>query len=316
MTADLLGHTIDKKYLVTELIGHGGMGAVYKGTHLHMQRECAIKVILKKHAADPIALKRFQLEAQAASMLEHPNIIKIYDSGVTDDDLAYIVMEFLQGDSLDNVIRRHKFLHYEMAIPLFMKVCDALAHAHTKKVLHRDLKPGNIMVIGSETDESEVKLLDFGIAKLLPGTGRAVDKLTETGEVFGSPMYMSPEQCMGQALDQRSDIYAFACVMYETLTGKLPFVGDTFIQVVLQHINEPPPFFASVAPDVAIPEELENIILQCMAKERSLRFNSVLEIKKALARIYTCRQFKNEALPPFSRFAHSRGRCGHSAVLA
>lgn len=297
MTAELLGKTLDKKYLVTELLGHGGMGAVYKGTHLHMQRECAIKVILKKHAADSVALKRFQLEAQAASMLEHPNIIKIYDSGVTDDDTAYIVMELLNGDSLDNLIRRHKFIHYEVAIPLFIKVSHALAHAHAKKVLHRDLKPGNIMVLSGENDQLDIKLLDFGIAKLLPGTGRAVDKLTETGEVFGSPMYMSPEQCMGQALDQRSDIYALGCVMFETLTGQLPFVGDTFIQVVLQHINEPPPFFASVAPDVAIPEQLENIILQCMAKERALRFNSVDDIRKALAAIYTSKQFQNQAVP-------------------
>jgi serine/threonine protein kinase len=297
MTTDLLGKTLDKKYLVTELLGHGGMGAVYKGTHLHLQRDCAIKVILKKHAADPIALKRFQLEAQAASMLEHPNIIKIYDSGVTDDELAYIVMEFLHGDSLDNLIRRHKFIHYEMAIPMFMKACDALAHAHSKKVLHRDLKPGNIMILNPESEEFDLKLLDFGIAKLLPGTGRTVDKLTETGEIFGSPMYMSPEQCMGQALDQRSDIYAFGCVMYETLTGQVPFVGDTFIQVVLQHINEPPRFFSNIAPDIAIPEALENIILQCLCKERALRFDSVSEIRKALAGIYTSRQFKGQTLP-------------------
>jgi serine/threonine protein kinase len=292
-TQNLIGQTLDRKYKINSLLGEGGMGCVYRGEHVHLKRPCAIKVVSRHHTADPVALKRFQLEAEAASILKHPNIIEIYDFGITEDDLAYIVMEFLPGESLDDVLERHRYLHYEQAILVFFQVCDALAHAHSRKVLHRDLKPGNIMVFNSEGGDLQVKLVDFGIAKLLPGTGRSVEKLTQTGEVFGSPMYMSPEQCMGQSLDFRSDIYALGCVLYQTLTGKLPFVGDNFVQVVVQHIQELPPSFAEVSPDIAIPDELERITFKCLAKDRAQRFDSVLDLRKCLVEIYTSRQFKN-----------------------
>lgn len=289
----LLGQTLDKKYLITGFLGEGGMGSVFKGSHVHLKRDCAIKIIRQQHISDPVALKRFKLEAEAASILKHPNIIDIYDFGITDDDLAYIVMEYLPGESLDDLLKRHRYLHYEQAIPIFLQVCDALAHAHSKKVLHRDLKPPNIMVFDSEVTGFKIKIVDFGIAKLLPGTGHDLEKLTQTGEVFGSPMYMSPEQCMGQSLDGRSDIYALGCIIYQTLTGKLPFVGDNFIQVVVQHINSQPPTFAEVAPDVAVPADLERITFQCLSKEKEIRFTDAKELKKCLQELYTSCQFKN-----------------------
>ncbi len=280
----LVGTVLDKKYKITELLGEGGMGAVYGATHQHLNRSCAVKVISHRHVADPVALRRFKLEAEAASLLKHPNIIEIYDFGITDDEQAYIVMERVDGESLDDLLSRHKFLHYEIAVPIFLQVCDALAHAHERKVLHRDLKPGNIMLL-KEGDRYKVKLVDFGVAKLLPGTGRTVDKMTATGEIFGSPLYMSPEQCMGQSLDVRSDIYALGCVVYQTLTGKLPFVGDSLFEVVMQHVNVLPPTFAHVAPDVAIPEKLEKLVFRSISKERTLRFNTVQDFKVALMMI-------------------------------
>lgn len=286
----LVGTTLDKKYLIAELLGEGGMGAVYGATHLHLNRPCAIKVINRRHAADPVALKRFKLEAEAASSLKHPNIIDIYDFGITDSEQAYIVMERIDGSSLDDLLQQHKFLHYEIAIPILVQICDGLAHAHERKVLHRDLKPGNMMLI-KDGDKFKVKIVDFGVAKLLPGTGRTVDTLTATGEIFGSPLYMSPEQCMGQSLDVRSDIYALGCVIYQTLTGKLPFVGDSLFEVVMQHVNLMPPNFAQVSPDVAIPEKLEKIVFRSISKERTLRYNSVIDLKAALLQVSRAGEF-------------------------
>ena len=291
----LVGTTLDRKYLINKVLGEGGMGTVYEGQHMHLNRTCAIKVVRREHAADPVTLKRFKLEAEAASMLKHPNIIEIYDFGITEDELPYIVMEYLPGESLDEILERHKYLHYEQAIPIFLAVCDALAHAHEKSVLHRDLKPPNIMVVKQENGEDLVKLVDFGIAKLLPGTGRSVAKMTQTGEVFGSPLYMSPEQCMGQALDARSDIYALGCVFYETLTGKVPFDGETLFQIIMQHVNDLPRTFCDISPDIAIPEALEDIVLQCMNKERSLRFSSVKAVRNGIAKLYTSKKFKQTA---------------------
>ncbi|MBX9689520.1 MAG: serine/threonine-protein kinase [Candidatus Obscuribacterales bacterium] len=289
---NLHGKILDRKYKILEMLGEGGMGSVFKGEHLFLKRPCAIKLIHRVHSADPVALKRFKLEAEAASMLKHPNIIDIYDFGITDDELPYIVMEFLDGRSLDELLEAKRYFHYEEAISLMLQVCDALSHAHHKKVLHRDLKPANVILGKSENGEHQVKLVDFGVAKLLPGTGRSLEKLTLSGEVFGSPLYMSPEQCMGQSLDARSDIYAFGCVMYELLTGKLPLVGDSLFQVVMKHVNEMPPSFAEVAPDLAVPDELEKIVMRCMEKERALRFSDMSEVRKALTQIYTVRQFK------------------------
>lgn len=288
----LVGTVFDKKYKITDLLGEGGMGAVYGATHQHLNRSCAVKVISHRHVADPVALRRFKLEAEAASLLKHPNIIEIYDFGITDQEQAYIVMERIDGESLDDLLTRHKFLHYEIAVPIFLQVCDALAHAHERKVLHRDLKPGNIMLL-KEGDRYKVKLVDFGVAKLLPGTGRTVDKMTATGEIFGSPLYMSPEQCMGQSLDVRSDIYALGCVLYQTLTGKLPFVGDSLFEVVMQHVNVLPPNFAHVAPDVAIPDKLEKLVFRSISKERTLRFNTVQDFKVALMMISRAGHFSD-----------------------
>ncbi len=295
---ELIGTVVDRKYKIIELLGEGGMGTVYKVRHLSLKRDCAIKIIKRRHAADPVALKRFQLEAEAASMLQHPNIIEIYDYGVTQDNLPYIVMEYLAGESLDDVLERHRFLHFEQAIPIFIQICDALAHAHEKNVLHRDLKPDNIMLHELEDRTFIVKLLDFGVAKLLPGTGRSVEKLSITGEICGSPLYMSPEQCMGQALDLRSDIYSLGCVFYETLCGRLPCNGDSLFQVVMRQVNDLPPPFSQVAPDIAIPEELEAVIMKCLSKERALRFETVKELKRRLSKSLSRGRFQSAQLPP------------------
>ncbi len=282
---DLVGTVLDRKYKVIEFLGEGGMGTVYKVQHLILRRECAVKIIRRRHAADPIAIRRFQLEAEAASLLQHPNIIEVYDYGITQENLPYMVMEYLDGESLDDLITRNRQIKYAVALPIFLQVCEALAHAHDRKVLHRDLKPENIMLCKSDSNKLVVKLLDFGVAKLLPGTGRAVEKLSITGEICGSPLYMSPEQCMGQSLDFRSDIYSLGCVFYEALTGQVPCSGDSLFQIVMKQVNEMPPPFEIVAPNITIPIELERIVIQCLAKERALRFSSVEDVRSALSQI-------------------------------
>lgn len=296
---DLIGTVLDRKYKVIEFLGEGGMGTVYKVQHLILRRECAVKIIRRRHAADLVAIRRFQLEAEAASLLQHPNIIEVYDYGITQENLPYMVMEYLDGESLDDLITRNRHLRYAVALPIFLQVCEALAHAHERKVLHRDLKPENIMICKSDSNKLVIKLLDFGVAKLLPGTGRAVEKLSITGEICGSPMYMSPEQCMGQSLDFRSDIYSLGCVFYEALTGQVPCSGDSLFQIVMKQVNEMPPPFEVVAPNVSIPIELERIVIQCLAKERALRFSSVEEVRAALAEINI---ISNEGLAPAQNF--------------
>ena len=279
---DLVGTILDRKYKIVAFLGEGGMGTVYKVQHLVLKRECAVKIIRRRHAADPVAIKRFQLEAEAASLLQHPNIIEVFDYGITQDNLPYIIMEYLEGDSLDDLIQQNGYLPHDAALPIFLQVCDAIAHAHDRNVLHRDLKPENIMISQDPDNSLKVKILDFGVAKLLPGTGRSVEKLSITGEICGSPLYMSPEQCMGQSLDLRSDIYSLGCVFYETLCGKLPCTGDSLFQVVMKQVNEMPPSFEQIAPGLSIPVELEQIVTQCLAKERALRFNSVHELRRCL----------------------------------
>ena len=301
----MLGSIFDKKYKITALLGEGGMGSVYKGEHVHLKRDCAIKVVRREIASDPVALKRFNLEAEAASLLKHPNIIEIYDYGITDSELAYIVMEFLLGESLDDVLERHKFLSYEQAIPIFLQVCDALVHAHSKGVLHRDLKPANIMLTESEKRDSLVKLVDFGIAKLTPGAGHRNEKLTQTGEVLGSPRYMSPEQCMGQEIDGRSDLYSLACVMYKTLTGRLPFSGENFVHIVSKHLSQAPPAFADIAPNVLVPTWLEEIVMQCLSKDPTDRFSGVAELRKVLAETFAGEQLKDSPAKMQSSEAYS-----------
>ena len=279
---ELIGQILNDRYKVVEEVGRGGMSAVYKGIHELMDRTVAIKVLLPQLVSDQISIKRFQQEAQAASHLQHPNVITVYDYGFVASGQPYLVMDFLEGESLSDIIRRDKQVPVKRMIPIFMQACEALEHAHQKGVIHRDLKSSNIMLIDFEGKKDFVKVVDFGIAKLMPSSGKQSQNLTQTGEVFGSPIYMSPEQCMAQSLDARSDIYSMGAMMYESLTGQPPLMGNSIIDTMQMHMSTPPKPFRESRPDLDIPEALERVVLKALAKKPEQRYQSMQELRDAM----------------------------------
>ncbi len=279
----MVGKIIGDKYEVLETIGGGGMGMIYKAKHILMKRIVAIKMMHPQYVSSASNLKRFQQEAQAASALSHPNILAVFDFGLTPAGAPFLVMDFLEGTNLAEVLDEVGLLPASRATNIFAQACAGLAHAHSKGVIHRDLKPGNIMLVEFDQRKDFVKIVDFGIAKVLPsGDESEASHLTQTGEVFGSPLYMSPEQCRGRNLDIRSDIYSLGCVMYRTLTGSSPFFGQDPMECMYKQVNESPNKFFETNPDMKAPEALEAIVFKCLAKEPADRYQTMLELKEAL----------------------------------
>ncbi len=278
----LLGQILNERYKVVEEIGRGGMSIVYKGVHELMDRLVAIKVLLPQLVSDQTSIKRFQVEAQAASCLSHPNVITIYDYGVVDDEQPFLVMDFLEGESLSDIIKRDDHVEMKRTIPIFMQAAEALEHAHQKGVIHRDLKSSNIMLINFEGKDDFVKVVDFGIAKLMPSSGKQAQHLTATGEIFGSPIYMSPEQCTGSTLDARSDIYSMGAMMYEALTGQPPIMGRSVVETMEMHLTTPPPPLKETRPDLEINESLERVVMKALSKKPEARFQKMQELRDAL----------------------------------
>jgi eukaryotic-like serine/threonine-protein kinase len=279
---DLVGTVLADRYEILEVIGGGGMGLVYKARHRLMNRIVAIKMLHKHMVSSADALKRFQVEAQAASCLSLPNILTIYDFGLSNEGQPFMVMDYLEGCSLGDVIEREGYLTVPRALDIFLQVCTGLAHAHSKGIIHRDLKPSNIMLVNSGEQRDFVKIVDFGIAKLMRQTDRTPEQLTRTGEVFGSPLYMSPEQCKGKQLDPRSDIYSLGSVMYRALTGCPIFEGDEVIEFLFKQVSEMPQSFGTVAPKLAIPKSLEQSVFKALAKEPENRWQTMEDLKHAL----------------------------------
>lgn len=279
----MVGETIAGTYFLEKEIGSGGMGKVYKARHKRMERVIAIKILNSELAQDPNSRKRFQQEAQAASHLSHPNIIVVHDCGVTEEEIPipYIVMEYLEGYSWQDSIRGQGNIDPVRLFRYFSQAADALDHAHRQGILHRDLKPSNIFVVTSEVEPDFVKVLDFGLAKLMPWSGKESQHLTKTGEVFGSPIYMSPEQCMGKKLTIHSDIYSMGITLYEALVGKPPFKGSNTIQTATKHMSEPPPPMSYFRPDLKIPPQLESIVLRALRKDPEERYETMGEFKEA-----------------------------------
>jgi serine/threonine-protein kinase len=277
-----VGTLVADKYRILALLGTGGMGVVYKARHQLMNKNVALKMLHKHLVRSSQSLMRFQQEARTANTLSHQNIVKVFDFGITPDAQAYQVIECLEGKSLAEVIDENGPLPVERAMHIFIQACDALQHAHTNGVIHRDLKPSNIMLAANENDYDIVKIVDFGIAKMLPQEGGDVLKLTQTGEVFGSPVYMSPEQCLGTELDGRSDIYSMGCLIYESLTGSPPLVGGNLYDTIYKQINELPPGLAQTKPDLPKLGQLEQIVFKCLAKSADQRYQTMAQLKDDL----------------------------------
>lgn len=280
LVQDLDGSLISGRYKIEKEIGRGGMGVVYEALQLGLDRKVALKMLLSDISKDDIGWKRFEVEAKAASSLNHPNIIKVYEYAVSEFGLPYMVMDFIEGESLDDLLNRQHRLTLAQALPLFVDITNALNHAHKRNVVHRDLKPSNIMLVKNDDDEIIPLILDFGIAKIFTQPGKAALNLTKTGEVFGSPLYMSPEQCMGQPLDPRSDIYSLGCILYQALSGDTPIKGENFLNVLFNHMNAKPKSLDLVS--LKIPNELVEVIYKCLSKSPSERYNTMAQLKSEL----------------------------------
>jgi serine/threonine protein kinase len=288
---NLIGRTIAGKFLVESAIGSGAMGAVFRARQIALEKTVAIKVLHGEHADDPAFAARFQREAKAASRLNHPNSMQVIDFGAEPDGLLYIAMEYLDGRSL------HRVLHEDGALPapriadIVMQTLAALAVAHDMGVVHRDLKPENVVILRGTDDDGRskdlVKVCDFGIAKITDSRAyRGKDEresnapVTTAGFLVGTPEYMSPEQSRGEKLDARSDLYSVGVILYEMLTGRVPFIAESAIGVVLRHITEEPPRPSQLV--AAVDSRLETICLRALRKPRDARYQSAREMRADL----------------------------------
>jgi serine/threonine protein kinase len=279
----LVGATLDDRYRIDWLIGEGGMGAVYRGIQLSVNREVAIKVLRAELNDREVALERFFREAKLVSELSHPNIVRVVDFGQDHDrDLLFLVMEMVRGVSLGDLLERGR-LRANFALELAYQVCGALTEPHDTGIVHRDLKPDNLLLVPVSDGTIQVKVLDFGIARALERNTR----LTATGMICGTPAYMAPEQSRNQELDARTDLYALGVLLYEMLAGLPPFSGQSSLQIMLKHIQEEPARLRDILPPSALPERLEDLVHDMMSKDRDARPQSAHEVRKRIEALRT-----------------------------
>jgi len=269
----MIGKILSGRYQLLEKIGTGGMAVVYRAKCLLLNRTVAVKILRDDLDSNDEFLKRFNIEAQSAASLTNPHIVSIYDVG-KDGDTNFIVMEYVEGRTLKAYIKDHSPVEWKLAVKVAMKIADALSEAHKKHIIHRDIKPQNIII----TEDGNVKVTDFGIARVSSGATISVD-----GDVLGSVHYLSPEQARGGYVDERSDIYSLGVVMYEMLTGKVPFDGDTPVAVAIKQIEQPPVPLCELNED--IPENVSSIVLKAMSKELSCRYSTISEMYDDLSNV-------------------------------
>lgn len=281
-----VGQILAGKYKVISLLGAGGMGSVYRVEQIFLKQNFALKTLSSGKASD-LSVRRFQLEARAASLLNHPNLVKVTDFGVLEDDHPYLVMDFVDGDTIAELLKKNGPLTVEQAGTYFTQACLGLSYAHEQGVIHRDIKPSNLMIATNLPfgAEGSVKVVDFGIAKLAASENGEHQALTTTGEIFGSPLYMSPEQCSGALVDHRSDIYSLGCVLFEALTGTAPHVGQNAIQTLILHQTERVPTLKEASLGKEFPETLEQLVAKMLAREPANRYQSLGIVANDLAQV-------------------------------
>lgn len=290
------GDRFAERYEILTVLGKGGMSTVYKAYDEKLNRIVALKLVHPHLVDQEDCVKRFEREARSVGGLKHDHIVEIYTSDVTDTGYPYIVMEYLEGQAMSSLIKHVGRIPYNRAVVIFMQIADALAHAHAKGVIHRDLKPSNVLLSTIDGADS-VGVVDFGLAKFMPHSRKDDKSITATGEVFGSPPYMSPEQCVGKTIDERSDIYSLGCLMYEALTGEPPFVADTPVATVMKHIGEIPQPLGKLAPGANIPPLLEALILKALDKDPKSRQQSMDELLNELKTLVSLEQAGMEFKP-------------------
>ena len=276
-----LGETLAEKYLIEELIKTGGMGSVYRGKHVLMDKRVAIKVLRPSLAVDDDVVVRFSREAKAASRISHPHAVNVTDFGESETGVVFLVMEYLDGQTLKEVIKSEGAMSLERTTEIVRQVAGALDAAHEQGVIHRDLKSDNIML--SQTNGGDwAKVLDFGIAKIQQPEGVRDIDITAANLVIGTPQYMSPEQCSQSGpIDKRSDVYSFGIIVYEMLAGRVPFTGDSPTLIMMKQVQDEPPSISEFRPD--LPVAVQQIISRALAKQPEDRFQSAGELSKALA---------------------------------
>ena len=279
-TDPFVGRTLDEKYLVEEQLGAGGMGAVYRARHLSMDRPVAIKFLQQRFVEDEAARVRFQTEARAAVKLRHPNAVSVTDFGHTSEGDVYIVMELLEGRTLREILSREAPLETARAISIMLQASDAVAAAHEAGIIHRDLKPANILVTQSADQPAVVKVLDFGIATFATDDDEDATALAQTNSVIGTPRYMSPEQHNGNDVTAAADVYSLGVILYEMLTGMVPFSGSTPAEIAEKHANNPPHPPREVV--AAIPEDVEHDVLHALEKQPADRPANAGEFRREL----------------------------------
>jgi|JI10StandDraft_1071094.scaffolds.fasta_scaffold06297_8 tRNA A-37 threonylcarbamoyl transferase component Bud32/uncharacterized membrane protein YgcG len=284
---NLIGTTLLGRYTILRKIGQGGMGVVYEATHTLIGKRVAVKVLLDKYARKEQIVARLEQEARLASAIGHEHIIDITDFGQTDDGRTFVVMEFLEGESLGEILAREGPLPEERILGIAIQVAGALGAAHAKGIVHRDVKPENVFVLRRK-DRDFVKVVDFGISKSLRASDTGDDespRLTQTGMVLGTPLYMSPEQARGdEALDHRIDLYALGVILYEIATGRVPFTGANYLSIISQVLNEDPKPPRALRPELS--DELEAIILKSLDKDRERRYQTTDELLADLTALH------------------------------
>lgn len=281
----LVGQTLSGRYKVESLLGSGGMGSVYSVTHTAMRKRYALKILNEQTAQVPELVARFEREALAAAHLEHPNIAAAIDFGKTEDGAFYLVLEYLEGQRLRDALASGP-LDVRRAMHITRQIAAALERSHQLGIIHRDLKPENVMLVSRQGDRDFVKVLDFGLAKVEkaePGSDAPAQVLTRHGMVCGTPRYMAPEQCVGQPLDGRADLYALGLVLFEMLTGVHPFPDQDISRVIRHQLTTPTPALSKIAPGISVPASLEAIVQRLTHKQPDARFENATALLAALA---------------------------------
>ncbi len=272
----LLGRIVNGKYEVLSILGEGGMGVVYKVRHLILQHKntFALKILHPRLCAQVDFQTRFLREVEIAMELTHENIIQIRDFGLTEQNLLFYTMDFFSGESLKSLLERERVIAPTRVIRIAKQILLALSEAHKSGIIHRDLKPDNVLIERIDEQNDSVRILDFGIAKVLVGDSEMEEKSLTQGSVIGTPRYMSPEQASGESIDARSDLYAFGCMLYEMLTGHPPFTGLTSRSILVAHLTVPPPPFEKLKTGLNIPLALEKLVFFLLSKSQENRPDS------------------------------------------
>ncbi len=283
----LVGTVLAERYAISRRLGEGGMGIVYAARHVNLDKDVAVKILLPELSNIPGVSERFEREARSLSRLDHPGIVRVMDFGQTSDGLCYLVMDYVEGRPLSDILKEEAPLSETRAVNLARQILLALAHAHDIGIIHRDLKPDNIMVVSPGTPQESIRILDFGIAKMLEQDQphkEETQPLTRAGMVFGTPEYLAPEQAAGEPdlVDARSDLYTVGIILFEMLTGRRPFEAPTRMALLNQHITKEPPRLSEALPSRKFPPALEEIVAKALAKDREDRFQSALEFYEAL----------------------------------